>query len=214
VGGELNRSRLGLGLVLCGGARYRHPGQRVGQCGDHRHHRGPRDHARSAQSKHGATSSLSENGDPRDSWLTPCIDSATLRRTLGIASRMPTSESDRLTMNRHSFDLMYANATHHPLCSLAFQASPSVQREIPSRARSLMRNCPGSADSAGKPPRLGSQTPGVVMRKLRVVRNIPTARALPRAEARGQNARAAMSMATATSATPSRAEKPRTLMSP
>src|SRR5262249_4135080 len=32
-----------------------------------RHHRGPRDHARSAQSKHGATSSLSENGGPRDS---------------------------------------------------------------------------------------------------------------------------------------------------
>ena len=34
------------------------------------------------------------------------------------------------------------------------------------------------ADRAGKPPRLGSQTPGVVTRKLRVVRNIPTARAL------------------------------------
>src|SRR5215468_11685704 len=125
-------------------------------------------------------------GGPRDSWLTPCIDSATLRRTLGIASRMPTSESDRLTMNRHSFDLMYANATHHPLCSLTCQASPSVQSEIPSRARSLMRNCPGTADRAGKPPALGSQTPGVVMRKLRVVRNIPTARALPRAEARGE----------------------------
>src|SRR5260370_41359509 len=43
-------------------------------------------------------------GRPRDSWLTPCIDSATLRRTLGIASRMPTSQSDRLTMNRHSFE--------------------------------------------------------------------------------------------------------------
>src|SRR5262245_15400000 len=95
-------------------------------------------------------------GGPSDSWLTPCIDSATLRRTLGIASRMPTSESDRLTMNRHSFDLMYANATHHPLCSLTCQASPSVQSEIPSRAGSLMRNCPGTADRAGKPPRLGS----------------------------------------------------------
>src|ERR1051325_1824581 len=29
------------------------------------------------------------------------------------------------------FDLMYANATHHPLCSLTCQASPSVQSEIP-----------------------------------------------------------------------------------
>src|SRR5262249_57573352 len=154
---------------------YGHPGQRVGQCGDHRHHRGPRDHARSAQSKHGATSSLSENGDPRDSWLTPCIDSATLRRTLGIASRLPTSESDRLTMNRHSFD---------PLCSLTCQASPSDQSEIPSRATSLMRNCPGCPESAGKPPALGSQTPGVVNMKLKVVRNIPTAKPLPRTVAR------------------------------
>ena len=49
----------------------------------------------------------------------------------------------------------------------------------------MMRNCPGTAERAGKPPRLGSQTPGVVTRKLRVVRNIPTAKALPRAETRG-----------------------------
>src|SRR5437762_7451756 len=86
---------------------------------------------------------------------------------------MSTSESDRPTMNRHSFDLIYTKTTHLPLCSLTCQASPSVQSEIPSRARSLMRNCPGTADRAGKPPRLGSQTPGVVTRKLRVVRNIP-----------------------------------------
>ncbi len=61
---------------------------------------------------------------------------------------------------------------------------------------------------------VNTMAPGVVTRKLRVVRNIPTARALPRAEARGQNGRAAMSSATATSTTPSTAEKPRTLMSP
>src|SRR5215472_18446367 len=134
-------------------------------------------------------------GGPRDSWLTPCIGSATLRRTLGIASRMPTSESDRLTMNRHSFDLMYVYATHHPLCSLTCQASPSVQSAIPSRARSLMRNCPGSAERAEKPPALDGQTPGVVTRKLRLVRNIPTAKALPTAETRGENGRAAMSSA-------------------
>src|SRR5205823_11811192 len=102
----------------------------------------------------------------------------------------------------------------HHVRSLAFQASPSDQSEIPSRARSLMRNCPGIADRAGNPPRLGSQTPGVVTRKFRVVRNIPTARALPSAEARGENGRAAMRIAVATSTTPSRAEKPRTLTSP
>src|SRR4051794_26319170 len=117
-------------------------------------------------------------------------------------------------MNRHSFDLMDANATHHAVYSLTCQDSPSVQSEIPSRARSLMRNCPGTADRAGKPPRLGSQTLGVVTRKLRVVRNIPTARALPRAETRGEIGRAAMSSAMATSTTPSMAEKLGTLMSP
>jgi hypothetical protein len=53
-----------------------------------------------------------------------------------------------------------------------------------------------------------------VTRKLRVVRNIPTARALPRAHARGESGRAAMSSATATSTTPSTAEKPRMLMVP
>ena len=74
-------------------------------------------------------------------------------------------------------------ATCHSLRWLAFQASPSVQSAIPSRARSLMRNCPGTAERAGKPPALDAQTPGVVMRKLRLVRSIPTARALPSAEA-------------------------------
>src|SRR3954447_1045167 len=133
---------------------------------------------------------------------------------VGNCKQMPMSESDRLTMNRHSFDLMYANATHHPLCSLTCQASPSVQSEIPSRARSLMRACPGNAERAGKPPALGSQTPGVVTRKLRVVRNIPTARALPSAEARADSGRVAMSMAMATSTTPSTAEKPRALRGP
>src|SRR5262245_45835627 len=102
----------------------------------------------------------------------------------------------------------------HSLRWLAFQVSPSVQSAIPSRARSLMRNCPGDPERAGKPPALGGQTPGVVTRKLRVVRNIPTAKALPRAETRGQNGRAAMSSAMATSTTPSTAEKPRTLVSP
>src|SRR5262245_20167420 len=101
-----------------------------------------------------------------------------------------------------------------PLRSLAFQASPSDQSEIPSRTRSLIRNCPGFPERAGKPPAVGSQTPGVVARKLKVVRNIPTARALPRADARGEYRRAAMRTATVTSTTPSKAEKPRTLTYP
>src|SRR5262249_51771050 len=74
---------------------------------------------------------------------------------------------------------------------LAGQGSPSDQSEIPSSARSWMRTCPGTPERAGKPPALGSQTPGVVARKLRVVRNIPTARALPTMDIRGQNGRAA-----------------------
>src|SRR5215471_3346531 len=106
------------------------------------------------------------------------------------------------------------NETYAAARTLAFQDSPSDQSAIPSRARSLIRNCPGFPERAGKPPALGSQTPGVVKRKLRVVRNIPTARALPRAEARGENGRAAISSATATSTTPSAAEKPRTLSNP
>src|SRR4051812_35793316 len=96
---------------------------------------------------------------------------------VGNCKQDATERIRQTNMNRHSFDLMYANATHHPLCSLTCQASPSDQSAIPSRARSLMRACPGNAERAGKPPALGSQTPGVVTRKLRVVRNIPTARA-------------------------------------
>jgi hypothetical protein len=40
-----------------------------------------------------------------------------------------------------------------------------------------MRNCPGDPERAGKPPTSAAQTPGVVTRKRRVVRNLPTARA-------------------------------------
>src|SRR5260370_14284087 len=79
----------------------------------------------------------------------------------------------------------------------AFQDSPSDQSAMPSRARSLMRNCPGSADKAGKPPRLGSHTPGAVNQKLNVLRNIPTARALPMAEICRASGPAAMRIAMA-----------------
>src|SRR5262249_35279157 len=97
--------------------------------------------------------------------------------------------------------------------TLAFQDSPNDQSAIPSSARSFRRNCPGFPERAGKPPALGSHTPGVVARKLSVVRNKPTARALPTAEARGDNGRAATRTATPTSMTPSRVEKPQTLIS-
>ena len=67
----------------------------------------------------------------------------------------------------------------------AASASPAVNREAPSRTRSLSRNSPGMCDRAGKPPRLASQ-PGVVNRKVSVVRNVPTASPLPTAEPSGQ----------------------------
>src|SRR5262249_1016356 len=73
---------------------------------------------------------------------------------------------------------------------------------------------PGNPESAGKPPALDSHTPGVVARKLRVVRNIPTARMLPTTEARGKNGRTAMRIAIVISTTPSTAEKPRWLVKP
>ena len=90
-------------------------------------------------------------------------------------------------------------------------ASPRVQSAAPSRTTSLSRNWPGTAESAGKPPSVGSHTPGVVSRKLSVVANMPTARALPTAEARAESGRSAIRAAIATSATPSSAEKPSTL---
>src|SRR5262249_41523487 len=65
-----------------------------GESGDHRHHRHHSDsggRARSVQSKHGTTSSLSENEVLEGSWLPPFMDSAALRRTFycsNAASRL------------------------------------------------------------------------------------------------------------------------------
>ncbi len=70
-------------------------------------------------------------------------------------------------------------------------ASAHVHSDAPRRTKSLIRNCPGTTDSAGKPPADASQTPGVVNRKLSVVRNIPTANAPPAAAARVENGRTA-----------------------
>ena len=68
----------------------------------------------------------------------------------------------------------------------------------------------GTTDSAGKPPRLASQ-PGVESKKVKVVKNIPIARALPMAHTFGDTARSAIIAAMAISTTPSTAEKARTL---
>src|SRR5436309_6968429 len=88
---------------------------------------------------------------------------------------------------------------------MAFSAAPSDQTAAPSSTTSFSRNCPGTTDSAGKPPRLGSQ-PGVENRKLSVVRNIITAIALPAAATLADRGLAAIITATASSTDPRRFE--------
>src|SRR5262245_58283052 len=78
----------------------------------------------------------------------------------------------------------------HQVCATP-SASPSDQTAAPSSTTSFSRNCPGMADKAGNPPRLGSH-PGVEKRKLSVVRNITTAIALPRAAIFADHARSAI----------------------
>src|SRR5438093_10440951 len=93
---------------------------------------------------------------------------------------------------------------------IAFSASPSDHTAAPSSTTSFSRNCPGTTDRAGKPPRLGSH-PGVENRKLSVVRNIITAIALPTAATRADSGRTAIMTATATSTVPRRFENACTL---
>src|SRR5258707_611609 len=88
--------------------------------------------------------------------------------------------------------------------------SPSDHIAAPSNTRSFSRNCPGIAESAGNPPRLGSH-PGVENKNESVVRNIATARALPTADAFGDQGRRAINNAMATSTTPNPSENCRTL---
>jgi hypothetical protein len=64
-----------------------------------------------------------------------------------------------------------------------------------------MRNWPGEAERAGKPSE-GSMTSGVENRKLSVVRNMPTVKALPTAESLAEKGRAAISMAVKSSVAP------------
>src|SRR5215469_14490992 len=89
--------------------------------------------------------------------------------------------------------------------------SPSVHSEAPASTRSLSRNWPGSTDSTGNPLAAAAVTPGVVNRKLSVLKNSSTASALPGTEIRGASGRSAMSSAAMISAVPSTAANVRTL---
>src|SRR5262249_45968043 len=83
------------------------------------------------------------------------------------------------------------------------------QMAAPKSTASLIKNCPTEAESAGNPPRLGSQ-PGAENRNERVVRNMKTAAALPTADAVGDHGRRAISTAMVTSTMPSPVENSRT----
>ena len=52
----------------------------------------------------------------------------------------------------------------------------------------MSRNWPGAADMAGKPPALASATPGVVTKKVSVIRYVDTDMRAPSAEKMGRNA--------------------------
>src|SRR5262249_11301116 len=86
-------------------------------------------------------------------------------------------------------------------------ASPNDLTAVASRATSLIRNWPRTP-MAGNPPISSAQAPGVVTRKLRVLRNIPTASRLPAADTRGSQGRAAIRSPTRISVTPRRFDSP------
>src|SRR6476660_9335385 len=94
--------------------------------------------------------------------------------------------------------------------TLLAQASPSDHNAAPSNTTSFKRNCPGRAESAGNPPRLGSH-PGVESKKERVVKNMSTAPALPTTDALADQGRRPIKIAIATSTTPKTFENARTV---
>src|SRR5262249_5296633 len=95
----------------------------------------------------------------------------------------------------------------------ASSPSPAVYRAAPSRSTSLIKNCPTGPDSTGKPPRLGSH-PGVVIRNVSGVRNIPAASPLPVADPSSHTGRVAMSTPLTVPTTPSSAANWPTLITP
>src|SRR5258708_39926465 len=122
-------------------------------------------------------------------------------------------------MPKHSFSSDSLAPASLELCAADYSAarmltdvsdSPSDHIAAPSNTTSLSRNCPGIAESAGNPPRLGSH-PGLENKNESVVRNITTARTLPTADAFGDQGRRAINNAMATSTTPNPSENCRTL---
>src|SRR6266436_1100353 len=87
--------------------------------------------------------------------------------------------------------------------------SARVQIAAPNNTTSLTRNWPGDAERAGN-PYPACHTPGVVMTKLSVIKNIPIPPRLPAIESFGQTGPAAISNAMAISTAPRPREKSRT----
>jgi hypothetical protein len=84
-----------------------------------------------------------------------------------------------------------------------------VQIAAPNNTTSLTRNWPGNPERA-RNPFPACHTPGVVMTKLRVVKNIPIPPRMPTIESFGQTGPAAISKAITISTTPRLREKSRT----
>lgn len=103
--------------------------------------------------------------------------------------------------------------SHHLGSPHARSASPKVHTAAPSSTASFTKNCPGTTEIPGN-PNVASATPGVENKNDSVVKNIPAASALPTADNRAETGRAAISPAINNSATPSKAENCRTLITP
>jgi hypothetical protein len=125
-------------------------------------------------------------------------------------SKQPNNASGRASYRR-SLSLPEPHAGRST--RLLVHASPNDQSAAPSNTTSFNRNCPGSAESDGNPPRLGSH-PGVENKNDSVVRNMITAPALPSADAFADQCRSPIKIAIATSTTPSKSENVCTLRNP
>lgn len=84
---------------------------------------------------------------------------------------------------------------------MALKDSPNDQTAAPKSTMSFNRNCPGAGDKNGN-PRPSCKTGGVENKKLSVSRKVIAAIALPIADARADQGRAAISTALVTSITP------------
>ena len=83
------------------------------------------------------------------------------------------------------------------------RASPSSQTAAASSTASFTKNCPGTTESAGNPPRLGSQT-GAENRKLSVITKVAIAPNAPAMAALGKRVPAMINAAVAISNPPIR----------